>query len=268
MIFENRIRNVTAREVLDSRGNPTVEAIVSLEDGSCGCAMVPSGASTGKYEAHELRDGDERRYRGKGVLKAVENIRGAINSELSGMRCIQSAVDSRLIHLDDTENKSRLGANAMLAVSIAAARAGARYADMPLYRYIGGVSGTVLPIPMMNILNGGAHAANNLDIQEFMILPAGFGTFSEALRAGTEIYHTLGSLLRRDGKNTGVGDEGGFAPDLSGTEEALDYILRAINEAGYDTDRIKSPWMLLPASGRWVTAMSCQSAAVPTMPMN
>jgi len=239
MIFENRIRNVTAREVLDSRGNPTVEAAVTLEDGSCGCAMVPSGASTGKYEAHELRDGDERRYRGKGVLKAVENIRGAINSELSGMRCIQSAVDSRLIHLDDTENKNRLGANAMLAVSIAAARAGARYADMPLYRYIGGVSGTVLPIPMMNILNGGAHAANNLDIQEFMIMPAGFGTFSEALRAGAEIYHTLGSLLRRDGKNTGVGDEGGFAPDLSGTEEALDYILRAINEAGYDTDRIK-----------------------------
>ena len=249
MIFENRIRCVTAREVLDSRGNPTVEAIVSLEDGSYGCAMVPSGASTGKYEAHELRDGDEKRYFGKGVLKAVENIRGSINNELAGMKCTQGAVDCRLIHLDDTENKKRLGANAMLAVSIAAARAGARYADMPLYRYVGGVSGSVLPVPMMNILNGGAHAANNLDIQEFMIMPMGFGTFSEALRAGVEIYHKLGSILKRDGKNTGVGDEGGFAPDLSGADEALDYIIRAITDAGYDTEKIKIA--LDAASSEW-----------------
>ncbi len=249
MMFENRIRFVTAREVLDSRGNPTVEAIVSLEDGSFGCAMVPSGASTGKYEAHELRDGDEKRYRGKGVLKAVENIRSTINNELSGMKCVQSAVDCRLIHLDDTDNKKRLGANAMLAVSIAAARAGAKYADMPLYRYLGGVSGTVLPVPMMNILNGGAHAANNIDIQEFMIMPMGFGTFSEALRAGVEIYHKLGSILKKDGKNTGVGDEGGFAPDLKGADEALDYIIRAITEAGYDTDRVKIA--LDAASSEW-----------------
>ncbi len=239
MIFENRIRCVTAREVLDSRGNPTVEAIVSLEDGSFGCAMVPSGASTGKYEAHELRDEDSRRYRGKGVLKAVENIKGPICRELTGMKCVQSMVDGRLIHLDDTENKRRLGANAILAVSIAAARAGAKYADMPLYRYLGGVSGAVLPVPMMNILNGGAHAANNIDIQEFMIMPMGFGTFSEALRAGVEIYHVLGGLLKKEGKATGVGDEGGFAPDLGSAEEALDYILRAITDAGYDTDRVK-----------------------------
>ena len=249
MIFENRIRCVTAREVLDSRGNPTVEAIVSLEDGSYGCAMVPSGASTGKYEAHELRDGDEKRYLGKGVLKAVENIRGSINTELAGMKCTQGAVDCRLIHLDDTENKKRLGANATLAVSIAAARAGAKYADMPLYRYIGGVSGSVLPVPMMNILNGGAHASNNLDIQEFMIMPMGFGTFSEALRAGVEVYHQLGSILKRDGKNTGVGDEGGFAPDLAGADEALDYIIRAVSEAGYDTDKIKIA--LDAASSEW-----------------
>ncbi len=251
MMFENRIRCVTAREVLDSRGNPTVEAIVSLEDGSFGCAMVPSGASTGKYEAHELRDEDEKRYRGKGVLRAVENIRGPICRELVGMKCVQGTVDTRLIHLDDTENKKRLGANAMLAVSIAAARAGARYADMPLYRYIGGVSGSVLPVPMMNILNGGAHAANNIDIQEFMIMPVGFGTFSEALRAGVEIYHTLGAILKKDGKATGVGDEGGFAPDLNGVEEVLDYILRAIGEAGYDTEKIKIA--LDAASSEWAT---------------
>lgn len=249
MMFENRIRCITAREALDSRGNPTVEAIVSLEDGSYGCAMVPSGASTGRYEAHELRDGDEKRYGGMGVLKAVENIRGTINNELVGMKCVQGAVDSRLIHLDDTENKKRLGANAMLAVSIAAARAGARYADMPLYRYIGGVSGSVLPVPMMNILNGGAHAANNLDIQEFMILPMGFGSFGEALRAGVETYHTLGAILKREGKSVGVGDEGGFAPDLDGPEEALDYIVRAVEEAGYDTDKIKIA--LDAASSEW-----------------
>lgn len=249
MMFENRIRCITAREALDSRGTPTVEAIVSLEDGSYGCAMVPSGASTGKYEARELRDGDEKRYGGMGVLRAVEKIRGPIHNELVGMKCVQGAVDSRLIHLDDTENKKRLGANAMLAVSIAAARAGARYADMPLYRYIGGVSGSVLPVPMMNILNGGAHAANNLDIQEFMILPIGFGSFCEALRAGVETYHTLGAILKREGKNVGVGDEGGFAPDLDGPEEALDYIVRAVEEAGYDTDKIKIA--LDAASSEW-----------------
>ena len=228
------IENIHAREIIDSRGNPTIETTVTLSDGSVGCAAAPSGASTGKYEAHELRDGDTKRYMGKGVLSAVENVNGKIFPELRGMECENSLVDSRMIRLDDTENKKRLGANAILSVSLACAKAAASHAKMPLYRYIGGTSGVTLPVPMMNILNGGAHAANNIDIQEFMIMPIGFGTFSEALRAGCEIYHTLGRILKKDGHETTVGDEGGFAPNLKSHTEALDYIIAAINESGYE----------------------------------
>ncbi len=261
MNTKNIIETVRAREILDSRGNPTVEATVVLEDGSCGTASVPSGASTGKYEAHELRDGDPKRFLGRGVLQAVENINGKICKELKGMRCDVAQADACMIRMDGTENKKVLGANAMLAVSLAAARAGAWHCKMPLYRYIGGISAKKLPHPLMNILNGGAHASNNLDIQEFMILPAEFGTYSEALRAGVEIYHKLGSLLKADGHTTLVGDEGGFAPNLGSADEAFDYIVRAIEEAGYTTDQVKiaidaatSEWAegnsyLLPKSG-------------------
>ena len=271
MNTKNIIDTVHAREILDSRGNPTVEATVLLEDGSWGTASVPSGASTGKYEAHELRDGDPKRYLGRGVLKAVENINGKICKELKGCRCDSAQIDACMIRLDGTENKKVLGANAMLAVSLAAARAGAWHAKMPLYRYIGGISAKKLPHPLMNILNGGAHASNNLDIQEFMIVPAEFGTYSEALRAGVEIYHKLGSLLKADGHTALVGDEGGFAPDLGSADEAFDYIVRAIEEAGYTTDQVKiavdaaaSEWMkssfsegssyLLPKNGTVYTS--------------
>lgn len=250
MVCKNLIETIRAHEVLDSRGNPTVEATVVLEDGSCGTASVPSGASTGKYEAHELRDGDDKRYLGKGVLRACENINGKIRDELRGMRCDVGMIDTRMIHLDDTENKKQLGANAMLAVSIASARAGASYYHLPLYRYLGGISGVTLPKPMMNILNGGAHASNNIDIQEFMIVPYEFGTFSEALRAGVEIYHKLGALLKNAGHSTLVGDEGGFAPNLSSTDEALQFIVRAIEEAGYTTEQVKIA--LDAASSEWV----------------
>ncbi|MBE6542464.1 MAG: phosphopyruvate hydratase [Ruminococcaceae bacterium] len=262
MILKNKIEKIKAREILDSRGNPTVEATVFLENGTFGIASAPSGASTGKYEAHELRDGDINRYSGKGVLRAVENANGLINDELRGIKCDIGLVDCRMIHLDDTENKSRLGANAMLAVSLAAAKAAANYYCMPLYRYIGGISGKTLPIPMMNILNGGAHAANSLDIQEFMIMPVKFGTFSEALRAGAEIHAALGRILKSDGHITTVGDEGGYAPNLSSVDEALDYIVQAISSAGYDTDTVKialdvasSEWAsgekyILPKSGK------------------
>ncbi len=239
MLCRNKITTVTAREILDSRGNPTLEATVVLEDGSVGCAAVPSGASTGKYEAHEMRDGDSMRYRGLGVLQAVEKVNGKISRLLSGMVCNQGMVDCLMIHEDDTDNKSRLGANSMLAVSLAAAKAGAAHSKLPLYRYIGGAQAVRLPTPLMNILNGGAHAANNIDFQEFMIVPSGFGTFSEALRAGCEIYHALGKILKTDGKTSGVGDEGGFAPDLADESEALDYIMRAIDVAGYTTDEVK-----------------------------
>lgn len=239
MNSKNIIETVHAREILDSRGNPTVEATVILEDGSFGTASVPSGASTGKYEAHELRDGDQKRFCGRGVLQAVENVNGKIAKELKGMRCDVAQVDTRMIRLDGTENKKMLGANAMLAVSLAAARAAAAYYHMPLYRYIGGISAKKLPHPLMNILNGGAHASNSLDIQEFMILPTEFGTYSEALRAGVEIYHKLGSLLKSEGHTTLVGDEGGFAPNLHSADEALDYIVRAIEAAGYTTDQVK-----------------------------
>ena len=239
MLCTNKIVKVKGREILDSRGNPTVEATVVLEDGSYGVAASPSGASTGKYEAHELRDLDEHRYRGLGVLKAVENVNTTISRVLCGMVCNQGMVDCAMQKADGTENKSGLGANAILAVSLAAAKAGAMHSRLPLYRYIGGVGAQRLPTPFMNILNGGAHAANSLDFQEFMIVPSGFDSFSGALRAGCEIYHALGSILKRDGKTVGIGDEGGVAPDLSSEAEAIDYIIGAIEKAGYDTDSVK-----------------------------
>lgn len=237
-VFHDHIQHVTAREILDSRGNPTIEATVWLEDGTFGTAAVPSGASTGKYEAHELRDKEEKRYFGKGVLQAVENIQGAICTALRGLPCCPCTIDTQLIHLDDTENKKRLGANAILAVSLAAAKAGAWYHRMPLYRYIGGVRTGEMPVPMMNILNGGAHADNNIDIQEFMIVPHGFSTFHEALRAGCEIYHTLGKLLHVSGKSIGVGDEGGFAPNMRDNNEVLNIMREAVDKSGYTTEQV------------------------------
>ncbi len=239
MLCTNKIVKVKAREILDSRGNPTVEATVVLEDGSYGVAASPSGASTGKYEAHELRDLDEMRFRGLGVLKAVENVNVKLSHVLSGMVCNQGMVDCAMIRADGTDNKRGLGANGILAVSLAAAKAGAMHSRLPLYRYIGGVGAQRIPTPFMNILNGGAHAANSLDFQEFMIVPSGFDSFSEALRAGCEIYHALGAILKRDGKAVGIGDEGGYAPDLSSEAEAIEYIIRAIEKAGYDTDSVK-----------------------------
>ena len=231
------ITGINAREVLDSRGNPTVEVEVELESGDTGRAIVPSGASTGVHEAHELRDGGDR-YLGRGVQKAVRNIMEEIEPELIGMPAGEQAVIDRvLITLDGTPNKERLGANAILAVSCATARASANALGMPLWRYLGGISGRTLPIPMMNILNGGAHADNNVDIQEFMIAPSGAGSFSEALRVGTEVFHTLKDVLSTAGLSTSVGDEGGFAPNLGSNEEALDYIVRAIDAAGYEAGK-------------------------------
>lgn len=228
------IADVYAREVLDSRGNPTVEVEVTLESGAVGRALVPSGASTGEYEAVELRDGDKNRYLGKGVLKAVENVNNVIGPELIGYDALdQVAVDKALIALDGTENKGKLGANAILGVSMATARAAADYLDIPLYRYLGGFAGKTLPTPMMNILNGGAHADNNVDFQEFMIMPVGAESFREALRMGAEIFHNLKKVLKDKGLNTAVGDEGGFAPNLSSNEEAIQTILEAIEKAGY-----------------------------------
>ncbi len=239
MAFPVKIKSVCAEEILDSRGNPTVEAMVLLEDGTGGAAAVPSGASTGKHEALELRDGDKKRYNGKGVQQAADNVNRVICPALIGYQLNQQGIDRKLLQLDDTEDKSNLGANATLAVSLAAAKAGAQATRLPLYRYIGGVQAVRLPVPMMNVLNGGAHADNNVDVQEFMIMPQGFDSFSEALQAGSEIYHALGRLLQRDGKSTGVGDEGGYAPNLSGEEEALDYLVASITEAGYTTDQVK-----------------------------
>jgi len=228
------IVDIIGREILDSRGNPTVQADVYLEDGSMGRAAVPSGASTGKREALELRDGDPKRFSGKGVLKAVANINDLIAPELEGMPAYrQREIDALMMELDGTPNKSRLGANAILAVSMAAARAAASFLGIPLYSYLGGVMARTLPVPMMNIINGGAHADNNLDFQEFMIVPAGFDTFSEAIRAGAEVFHALKQLLKENGHVTCVGDEGGFAPNLNTNQEALDFILRAIEKAGY-----------------------------------
>ena len=228
------ISQVHAREILDSRGNPTLEAEVTLNDGSFGRAMVPSGASTGTKEAVELRDGDKTRYLGKGVQKAVENVNATIADALKGMDAAdQKGVDARLIDLDGTENKGRLGANALLGVSMAVAHATAASRKEPLWMYLANGRAPVLPVPMMNIINGGAHADNNVDMQEFMILPVGFDRFSEALRAGTEVFHALKSVLKGRGLSTSVGDEGGFAPDLRSNAEALDTILEAIGKAGY-----------------------------------
>ncbi len=234
------IERVTAREILDSRGNPTVEATVTLAGGAVGIAASPSGASTGKYEAHEKRDGDTARFGGKGVLQAVSAVNHTIAPALCGRSAAdQGAIDRALCELDGTKNKTRLGANAILAVSLATARAAACAEHMSLYRYLGGTYATRLPVPMFNILNGGAHAANNVDVQEFMVVPVGASSFAEALRIGSEIYHALGKLLGERGLATTVGDEGGYAPNLSSDEEALDLLVLAIRSAGYDTDRVK-----------------------------
>lgn len=235
-----QILKCCGREILDSRGNPTVEATVVLTDGTVGVASVPSGASTGIYEAVELRDDEKSRFGGKGVKEAVCNICDILSPALSGMNASdQEEVDRAMLRLDGTDNKSKLGANAMLAVSLATARAAANWYRMPLYRYLGGVEPNRLPIPMMNVLNGGAHASNNMDIQEFMIVPVGAGSFAEALRWGSEIYHALGRILKADGLSTAVGDEGGFAPDLGSDEAAIDYLIRAIESAGYDTEVVR-----------------------------
>ncbi|WDU83813.1 phosphopyruvate hydratase [Caloramator sp. Dgby_cultured_2] len=228
------IIDIYAREVLDSRGNPTVEVEVVLEDGTVGRAIVPSGASTGAFEAVELRDGDKARYNGKGVLKAVDNVNNVIAPELIGMNVFdQTLIDKTLIELDGTENKGKLGANAILGVSLAVARAAAESLGLPLYQYIGGVNAKVLPVPMMNILNGGKHADNNVDIQEFMIMPVGAPNFAEALRWCAEVYHSLKKTLSNKGYNTAIGDEGGFAPNLKSNEEAIQVIIEAIEAAGY-----------------------------------
>jgi enolase len=228
------IRTIIGREILDSRGNPTVEVDVRLECGATGRASVPSGASTGTFEAVELRDKDKKRFQGKGVLTAVHNINEKIFPVLEGQDALkQSDIDRIIIKLDGTENKNKLGANAILAVSLAVARASANALGIPLYRYLGGVGGFCLPVPMLNILNGGMHADNNVDIQEFMIVPAGAGTFSEALRMGTEVYHNLKKVLKEAGLGTGVGDEGGFAPNLTSNEDSLQFIMKAIEASGY-----------------------------------
>jgi enolase len=228
------IEDIHAREVLDSRGNPTVEAEVFLSSGAFGRAAVPSGASTGEHEAVELRDGDKDRYVGKGVLEAVSNVEEVIAPALRGMDPFdQAGIDGAMLDLDGSDNKGKLGANAILAVSLATARAAADEVRLPLFRYLGGAMANTLPVPMMNILNGGAHAANNVDFQEFMVMPVGFDTFSEGLRAGVEIFHSLKKVLSGMKKSTAVGDEGGFAPDLATNEEALEVILQAIDKAGY-----------------------------------
>lgn len=228
------IEAIYACEILDSRGNPTVEAEVVLVDGAMGRAAVPSGASTGEHEAVELRDHDKKRYGGKGVLKAVQNINEIIAPEIEGMDALdQVEIDTALIELDGTKNKSKLGANALLAVSLATARAAATHLEIPLYRYLGGANARTLPVPMMNILNGGAHADNNVDFQEFMVMPTGAKSFSQALQAGAEIFHALKSVLKKKGYATSVGDEGGFAPNVKSNEEAIETILEAIQNAGY-----------------------------------
>ncbi|OYZ16731.1 MAG: phosphopyruvate hydratase [Sphingomonadales bacterium 28-64-96] len=228
------IIDIHAREILDSRGNPTVEVDVVLEDGSTGRAAVPSGASTGAHEAVELRDGDKSRYLGKGVLKAVAAVNGEIYDALAGMEAEeQGAVDAAMIELDGTANKGRLGANAILGVSLAVAKAAADSRGLPLHRYVGGVSARLLPVPMMNIINGGAHADNPIDVQEFMVMPVGASSIAEAVRWGAEIFHTLKSELKAQGHNTAVGDEGGFAPNLNGTRAALDFVMAAVEKAGF-----------------------------------
>ena len=265
-----KIKKVIGREILDSRGNPTVEAEIHLEDGTVGRGTAPSGASTGEFEALELRDGEERRYNGKGVTKAVTNIKTTMSDMLVGMDiCDTYLIDKTMIVADGTKDKSKFGANAILAVSIAAARAAATAQKMPLYRYIGGVAGCCLPVPMMNILNGGAHAANTVDIQEFMIMPVGASSFKEALRQGAEVFHALASILKKKGLATAVGDEGGCAPNLAGEKEGIESILEAIQLAGYKAgedfmlalDAASSEWKgskkgeyCMPKSGRVYTS--------------
>ena len=228
------IAAIHGRQILDSRGNPTVEVEVTLVDGSAGSAAVPSGASTGVHEAWELRDGDKAVYQGKGVLKAVENINTVLDDALCGLDALdQAGIDARMIELDGTPNKKHLGANAILGVSLAVAHAAAVHCELPLYRYLGGVGARLLPAPMMNIVNGGQHADNSVDVQEFMVMPLGFTRFSDALRCGVEIFHNLKSVLKKRKLNTAVGDEGGFAPDLGSNAEAMDLILEAIGQAGY-----------------------------------
>ncbi len=246
-----KIEKVYASEILDSRGHPTISSTVVLSDGSVGVGFCPSGASTGKYEAHEKRDGDKNRYGGKGVLTAVQNVDNIIAPALKSLNCVNlQTVDKTMIDLDGSENKSNLGANAMLSVSMATVKALAAHYKMPLFRYIGGVSACKMPIPMMNILNGGAHASNNIDIQEFMIMPIGAKDFKEMLRACSEIYHNLGAILKSKGFSTAVGDEGGFAPNLSSDEEAIELIISAIEKSGYDTNYVK---IALDAAGNeWV----------------
>lgn len=235
--MKTKIVNITGYQLLDSRSNPTVAARVELEDGSYGFAIAPSGASTGEYEAHELRDGDKTRYNGRGVIKAVGNINNEINKALYGFDASkQGRIDKTLCRLDGTENKSRLGANAMLAVSLATCKAAAMSHRMPLYRYIGGFSGSWIPTPMMNILNGGAHAANNIDIQEFMIVPLGVSALAEGLRICSEVYHTLGKMLSSRSLSSGIGDEGGYAPDLPDDIAAIELILEAVKKAGYEKE--------------------------------
>ena len=233
--MSSSIASVYGREILDSRGNPTVEVEVTLESGQSARAAVPSGASTGSREALEMRDGDKKRFGGKGVTKAVENVNTEIADALLGLDVLhQVQIDNTLIDLDGTDNKSRLGANAMLGVSMACARVAAQYVGLPLYNYLGGVNAKVLPAPMMNIINGGAHAPNNLDIQEFMIMPVRAQSFRDALRMGAEVFHALKKILQADGHVTSVGDEGGFAPNLKSHDEAFAYIIKAIEEAGYN----------------------------------
>ncbi len=232
------IESIEAREILDSRGNPTVEVDVYLEDGTMGRAAVPSGASTGVHEAVELRDGDKKRFGGKGVLKAVDNVNNIIAPEVEGMDALdQVAIDKAMIALDGTPNKAKLGANAILGVSMAVARAAANYLGLPLFKYLGAYKSTVLPVPMANILNGGAHSDNKVDFQEFMVMPIGASSEREAIRWTAEVFHSLKSVLKAKGYNTGVGDEGGFAPDLQSNEEALEVIMEAIKKAGYTTGR-------------------------------
>ncbi len=233
-----QIIKVHAREILDSRGNPTIEVEVTLASGFVGLAAVPSGASTGENEALELRDGDKKRYNGKGVLKAVENVNKIISKEIIGMTALdQVAIDNKMIKLDGTKTKSKLGANAILGVSLAVAKAAAQYHDMPLYRYIGGTNAKVLPVPMMNIINGGSHSDAPIAFQEFMIRPVGASSFTEGLRMGAEVFHALKKVLKERGLSTAVGDEGGFAPNLKGTEDALESIIKAIKAAGYKPGR-------------------------------
>ena len=269
-MIQAEIISVKGREIVDSRGNPTVEAEVLLADGTVGRGAAPSGASTGTYEAVELRDGDKKRYGGKGVSKAVANINGPINDILEGADALNTyEIDRLMLEADGTPNKSKFGANAVLAVSIAAARAAAAYLDIPLYRFLGGSNANVLPVPMMNILNGGAHAANTVDSQEFMIMPAGAKSFSEGLRWCTEVFHALAAILKSKGLATSVGDEGGFAPDVASDEEAIELILEAVKKAGYKPgkdivlamDPASSEWKgskkgeyKLPKSGRKLTS--------------